>query len=282
MESSELATDAIEPKPLVQTLLDASPDAAILLDAKGKILVANEAFAECLGKSQEDIVDESAWDASVAGELLARQERVAREAIRSGLGVDAEDRYDGRIFRIRCFPVHDKRGRPEGTILFFRDITVEKRAREALAKKDAALAELLNAGDRVKKELAEAVMANVEKLILPLIEDLRRHLDDRDRKLLDQLAESLKQITSPFVACVSHKLTNLTLNEIRICELLRRGLSTAEIADRRHISPATVRKHRENIRRKLGLQGQNTSLVQYLDTLARHIADQSPAEYKRL
>ena len=262
------ATDVIDPMPLVQTLLDASPNAAILLDAKGKILVANEAFAACINKSQEDILEESAWDASVAGELLARQARVAREAIRIGQGMDVEDRYNGRIFRIRCFPVHVKRGRTEGTILFFHDITAEHKAFESLEKKEAALAELLNTGDRVKKKLAESVMANVEKLIMPHIEHLRRRLEARDRKLLDQITESLTTITSPFSASISRKLTNLTLNEARICELLRRGLSTAEIADRQHVSPATIRKHRENIRRKLGIQGQNVSLVQYLNTLA--------------
>lgn len=124
-------------------------------------------------------------------------------------------------------------------------------------------------------------MANVEKLILPLIEDLRRRVDENDRKELDLLTEYLHKIASPFVACLSRPLSELTLTEVRICELLHRGLSTSDIADRQHVSPATVRKHREQIRRKLGIQGRKIGIARHLDALLAAGADgfvQQPSE----
>ena len=46
--------------------------------------------------------------------------------------------------------------------------------------------------------------------------------------------------------------------------MIRNGLSTKEIAQLRCISPATVRRHRENIRRKIGLKNRKANLATYL------------------
>jgi DNA-binding CsgD family transcriptional regulator len=46
--------------------------------------------------------------------------------------------------------------------------------------------------------------------------------------------------------------------------MIRNGLSTKEIAQLRCISAATVRRHRENIRRKLGLRNRKANLATYL------------------
>jgi transposase len=52
--------------------------------------------------------------------------------------------------------------------------------------------------------------------------------------------------------------------EIAIGTMIRNGLSTKEIAQLRCISAATVRRHRENIRRKLGLRNRKANLATYL------------------
>ena len=56
----------------------------------------------------------------------------------------------------------------------------------------------------------------------------------------------------------------LTPVEIAISTMIRNGLSTKEIAQLRCISPATVRRHRENIRRKLGLKNRKVNQATYL------------------
>jgi hypothetical protein len=52
--------------------------------------------------------------------------------------------------------------------------------------------------------------------------------------------------------------------EIALGTMIRNGLSTKEIAQLRCIAPATVRRHRENIRRKLGLRNRKANLATYL------------------
>lgn len=50
--------------------------------------------------------------------------------------------------------------------------------------------------------------------------------------------------------------------------MIRNGLSTKEIARLRGIATGTVRRHRENIRRKLGLTNRKANLMTFLQTRA--------------
>lgn len=52
-------------------------------------------------------------------------------------------------------------------------------------------------------------------------------------------------------------LENLTATERRVLRLVAEGLTSREIAERLFISPRTVEHHREHIREKLDLKGQN-------------------------
>ena len=58
----------------------------------------------------------------------------------------------------------------------------------------------------------------------------------------------------------------LTPAQVRLCSLIRRGLANKEIARLEHLSTETVRTHRRNIRRKLGLINKKVNLSTYLAT----------------
>lgn len=55
-------------------------------------------------------------------------------------------------------------------------------------------------------------------------------------------------------------LENLTATERRVLRLVAEGLTSREIAERLFVSPRTVEHHREHIREKLDLKGQNALL----------------------
>ena len=59
----------------------------------------------------------------------------------------------------------------------------------------------------------------------------------------------------------------LTVQEWRIAKLIAQGLSTEAIAAQLYIAPTTVKVHRRNMRKKLGLVGPQQRLQPYL---ARH------------
>ena len=56
----------------------------------------------------------------------------------------------------------------------------------------------------------------------------------------------------------------LSPRETEICNLIRSGVTSKEAAETLYITVGTVKKHRETIRRKLGLRRKGESLVSYL------------------
>ena len=52
--------------------------------------------------------------------------------------------------------------------------------------------------------------------------------------------------------------------------LLTTGVTNAAIAERLHVSPGTVKKHLDNVYRKLGVQGRVQAVAAALELLAGH------------
>jgi DNA-binding CsgD family transcriptional regulator len=105
------------------------------------------------------------------------------------------------------------------------------------------------------------IAQNVDHLVMPVLRQLADGLPPEQRQQCDRLRENLEHIISPFVDHMGRAAHGLTPAEIRLCDLIRRGLSAKEIARLEHISVATVHKHRENIRRKMGIQHRAVNLV---------------------
>jgi DNA-binding CsgD family transcriptional regulator len=58
--------------------------------------------------------------------------------------------------------------------------------------------------------------------------------------------------------------SGLTYTENQVCELIKIGFSTKEIAEKLNVSIDTVHTHRKNIRKKLGLSDKNINLYSYI------------------
>jgi DNA-binding NarL/FixJ family response regulator len=61
----------------------------------------------------------------------------------------------------------------------------------------------------------------------------------------------------------------LTAREAEIVDYVTKGESNASIGDALHVSPATVKKHLDNIYTKLGVHGRGRLTAFILDTLDR-------------
>lgn len=81
------------------------------------------------------------------------------------------------------------------------------------------------------------------------------------RRVLDERFETLN---TDFTRKLAERCPHLTPMELRICALLKTGLSTKELSTILHVTDRAVEKHRYNIRRKLGLD-QNINLVVWLE-----------------
>ncbi len=136
-----------------------------------------------------------------------------------------------------------------------------------LRNKNIALREILSKVQEEKKETNDIIIGNVDRIVMPIIHELESQLSEDYFSILNLLKTSLMEITSPFVDNISSQIENLTPTEIQICNMIKNGMQTKEICKMRHIAPATVNRHRENIRKKLDISNKSINLTTYLKTI---------------
>jgi len=115
---------------LTRSLIDASDDAAILIDTSGCLLAANAVFAQRFGRPAEHLVGTSVWE-MFPPDLARSRKAACDEALAGGAPVHICDERDGLHYSTAIFPVRNADGRIECLAAFSRDVTaaVESRRR---------------------------------------------------------------------------------------------------------------------------------------------------------
>lgn len=130
---------------------------------------------------------------------------------------------------------------------------------------EEALRTLIHGIEGRIKEHNESTLGNLSLVIKPLIEQLKTEkLPERARLLLQSMEGHLSEALSSFEYDVSVLSPELTPQELRICELMRSGLTTKQIAEVLEVTPHTVFSYRTSIRKKLRLAGGDEDLALYL------------------
>ncbi|MFC1926386.1 helix-turn-helix transcriptional regulator [Chloroflexota bacterium] len=138
--------------------------------------------------------------------------------------------------------------------------------REALQEANTALRLVLSRIEQEKQEIYQDIKTNVEKILMPILHALALQLTPAQTKYVDMLETNLEEIISPFVSRLSLSYHSLTPTEIAICNMIRNGMLTKEIAETRNVSKATINRHRENIRRKLKITNNDVNLATFLQS----------------
>ncbi len=138
--------------------------------------------------------------------------------------------------------------------------------RKALQESNSALRAVLARIEEEKKEIYRDVQENVDKILLPILHELSFHLPKTKRQYAEILRSNLEDITSPFISHLSKRHLSLTSTEVNICNMIRSGLQTKEIARIRGVSAGTINRHREHIRRKLKITNSDINLMTYLQS----------------
>ena len=138
--------------------------------------------------------------------------------------------------------------------------------RKALRESNTALRTVLTRIEEEKRETYRNIKMNVDKILMPILHALALELPQTQRKYIEMLKTNLEEITSPFIRQLSNSYHSMTPTEITICNMIRNGLRTKEIAQTRGVSTATINRHRENIRRKLKVTNSDVNLATYLQS----------------
>ncbi|HEY31964.1 MAG TPA: helix-turn-helix transcriptional regulator [Dehalococcoidia bacterium] len=138
--------------------------------------------------------------------------------------------------------------------------------RKALQEANTALHAVLARIEQEKQEIHRDIKMNVDKILMPILYALALQLTPAQVKYVDMLRTNLEEITSPFISQLSTSYHSMTPTEIAICNMIRNGMRTKEIAEMRGVSEATINRHREKIRRKLKITNQDVNLATFLQS----------------
>jgi len=133
-------------------LLNATTDAAFLLDVTGIVLGLNEAAAKAIGKSIDQVLGSCIYDFLDPEIAKARRARVD-EAVRSRTPIRFEDERDGRWIDNSVYPVLDAQGGVARIAVHGRDITVQRQIEELLMRRALEMEELYKTSLEVNSHL---------------------------------------------------------------------------------------------------------------------------------
>lgn len=264
------------------------PSVLFLQDMEGRFLFINHRFETVFGVSHEDAFRRTAKEVLPGGfgetmDALIRNAHGSKETTEQELTLKTEK--GEAAYLVDVLPLWDIDKQPFAVFGIATDISrrklaeaewrksikdLEKRVRERtreLERKNIALEEILSHLDDERQKSAEAIAANIEKMILPVIQKLEKRLPEPEKNHLTLLKENLNHLNSSFGKALSSQHLNLTSREIEICNMIKNGFSNKEIAEEVRLAPKTVETHRTNIRKKLGLLNSKINLTTFLKSL---------------
>jgi PAS domain S-box-containing protein len=265
-------------------LFDAAPYPATVsrLD-DGKFLAVNRAFEQTTGRKSCEILGKTAVEAEL--HLDPEAHKRVREVLRTGGIIDNQvlqlispsksPRYV--LFCARPFEYGNEPAIFTATVDITPQISAERALRESqeqltaanesLERKRVALEEVLVSVKQQQEATIRGIIGNVEKTVLPLLDTLKPRVGTSLQTVIDQIRSAIAELVAPFHNALSTKYPQLSPAQMRICQHIRRGLSCKQIAQLEGISVGTVNRHREQIRRKLGLTGKQANLFVFLQKL---------------
>ncbi|HSA30528.1 MAG TPA: PAS domain S-box protein [Candidatus Omnitrophota bacterium] len=222
------------------------------------------------------------WEKKIHPNDRAKVKAAVKKVLREKIPYNVEYRIKKTAQQIRWINgrgdlIFDDNGRPKRMVGLVIDITESRKIAEKLKRseqelqkqkvllehKNIALQELIKQIEVEKDRLKKDVMANIEKVVLPILRRLGEK-DGRNRNV-GLIERQLGSITSELGGRAGEKFLSLAPREREISSLVKAGQSSKEIASTLKISVQTVEKHRRNIRKKLGLVQKKVNLTSFLE-----------------
>ena len=126
----------------------------------------------------------------------------------------------------------------------------------------------VNSVQTEKREALQTIGTQIDQTVMPLLQRLKEMLPPGGKPIVENIEESLKRIALAEAEPLTQLAGSLTPTEMRICRLIRKEMTSKEIAQAEGISPETVETHRRNIRRKLKLSNEQVNLTVYLQSMS--------------
>ena len=283
--SSEAFKDVNPGVAKYQEMLEQMDEAYFELDKAGNITFFNRAALEMVGYSAEEFMGMNSRQYIPAEEydrLFEIYNRIYRTGQPALTFEYAIIRKDGRQTYRQTSASLIKNSLNSTFMNLSRDITnrkmyeneINKKEHEleiqslSLSESNIALKVLLKQREADRVDMERKVLSNIGELIAPYLQKLKNgRLGNDELALVHVIEGNLAHIISPFLHNLTITQYNLTPRELQVANLVKEGRTTKEIADILKISTGAIDFHRNNIRKKLGLNNQKANLRSYLSSL---------------
>ncbi len=253
------------------------------VDAKGRHLFFNDAFAEFTGYSHMELKHMSFSDFFSPNSFMQIQDLNMKQMAcqLDCFNIDIHFLCKDNSLRwgkMRAIPVHNQHDSFSAFFVIV-DKTIQKQTEEnflatqnELNIKERKLEEaytsvqfIMEAMERKQNKLQERFICNIRELVLPFLDKLEKTpLNNNQRKLVKMTETYLERIASPFIHNLSSSYFNLTEKEIQVSALVKEGKTSKEIAELLNLSQRAIDFHRGRIRDKLGLKNKSCNLQMLL------------------
>ncbi|MFH2035937.1 MAG: PAS domain S-box protein [Candidatus Zixiibacteriota bacterium] len=263
--------------------LNTLPDILFEVESNGKILdfrAPNQSMlfkppAEFLGKGVEQI-------------LPAHAAKIIMKAIKEaeitgqcrGIEYSLEIGNNISWFELSLAIKGEQKGKTTRFIAMARDITERKKSEEMLKNaseklrieqnelrdKNIALRQILKQIEDERQDYRRQLYLDIDKSIKPFIKKIKQMVKSENLMQVESLELSINSIFAKDLDNFKSRFSKLTARESEICDLIEKGFTSKQISDKLNLSVLTVSKHREQIRKKLGLSNKNINLATHLRT----------------
>lgn len=267
---------------LLSQITEQVSDSVITTGLDFTITYANRSFTKLYGYSVDEVIGKSPNILNAEPMAAEIQDDIyaAMNAGKAWVGEHMNRRKDGAIFPcdMIVFPLFDEQGVVFAYAGSQRDITERKQAEDKLRKtttelqikqkelmdKNTALTEILDHIEEQRQDYRHRICREIEQTLLPILQKARHAARPLSGKSLDNLEESVKALLNRDVDVFKDYLSKLTPREMEICDLLKQGKSSKNIADSLNMALVTVNTHRQRIRKKLGIDNKRINLSTWL------------------
>jgi PAS domain S-box-containing protein len=243
-------------------------DALIIFDHVERIIGVNDSSTKLLGYERRQFSKIRLKDVIVKDKWLNLHEEFG-EIIKKGKEYHGESKLvdkKGRVIDVEVIGVNIKLNGSNYIMTSFRDITQRKHNETQLRKKHIALQEVLTFLEEEKVKIKQQVAKTVDQVLMPALNRLTNGSKTINGTYYDVLKHGLEELSSSSSG-ILQMYSKLTPREIEICNLIKSGATSKEIANALNISMLTVNKHRERIRKKLAISNKDINLTSYLNKL---------------
>jgi PAS domain S-box-containing protein len=245
------------------------------------IVFANSSFEKIMGFTSDELLSLSPDE--VRNLVHPDDRSIAWEQYDKRLaGKKVPKMYDFRVIRkdgsdcwVEAFSARiEFLGKPANLATFV-DITKRKKAENSFKEQsvnlqdtNSALRILLKQRDTDKLDMEESLLLNIKETVFPYLDKLKKsRLEDYQKSYLDIIENNLKDMASPLIRNLSSRFLGLTPAEMQVANLTKQGKSVKEIAGLLNLAPGTIKTHRINIRKKIGITNQKINLRTFLLSL---------------